>query len=165
MEGTLNLRNVDLFNNDWIQIWDPLGAYGNIRFTIKANDSSAVEWTELSTSTISSGSQYRHYMPTNYINDLTLENGVEYIWRYTTTYAQDSNNSTENGFVPASLGTQKWTMQAYDGSSYEQVYYDMVSDPKPFVLTINNRYPAAGRKTMLEFSFMMDVSVTASDWM
>ena len=41
----------------------------------------------------------------------------------------------------------------------------MITDPKPFVLTINNRYPAAGRKTMLEFSFLLDVAVGTNDWM
>ena len=104
-------------------------------------------------------------MPTNYLNTLTLEHTEQYIWKYTSNYFQGSAGMPANGFVPQPYGNYPFAMSVYDGSNYEKNEFDFITDPKPFVLTINNRYPAAGRKTMLEFSFMMDVQVNTNDWM
>jgi len=39
-------------------------------------------------------------------------------------------------------------------------YFDFVPYPYPYALTINNRYPAAGRQTVLDLTFTVNVDVS-----
>ena len=116
LEGSLTLRNNDMFNGDSIRIQDPFGSYGNYRFLIKKNASDTVEWIEPSINTISTNSQYEFIMPTNYLVDHTLQIGTQYIWKYTTTEAPYSNSAKENGFIPTS-NTQKFFYFGENGGS------------------------------------------------
>ena len=58
LEGSLTLRNNNMFNGDSIRIQDPFSTYGNYRFLIKKNASDTVEWIQPSINTITSNSQY-----------------------------------------------------------------------------------------------------------
>lgn len=89
---------------------------------------------------------------------------MQYIWKYSTEGAVYSNSGREDGFIPASFGNQKFWYQEYHSGWTESQYYDLVTDPKPNLLTIINRYKSATRKTMLEFNFYLNVAISAGDW-
>lgn len=88
-----------------------------MRFLIRKNDSNTVEWIEPSAQTTTSGSKYRFYLPTNYLTNHTMEIGTQYLWKYTTTYAQWSSSGAESGFIPSAFGTHKWWYEGMNGAS------------------------------------------------
>ena len=40
-------------------------------------------------------------------------------------------------------------------------YHDFITYPRPYVLTINNRYRAAGRNTALDFTFTSNIDIAS----
>ena len=72
---------------------------------------------------------------------------TQYLFRYTGYYS----GSYYNGFIAGGAGVSKFWITAYTGGSNTEIsYFDLVTFPKPFALTITNRYKAAGRATMLD---------------
>lgn len=106
-EGSLQLRNIDLLNGDFIEIQDPYGMDRSQRFLIRKKDNVEDGWTELAVTAISTDSRYRFTMPTNYLNTLTIAHSSEYIWRYTSIYAPQNTN-TENGWIPNAFGSNQF---------------------------------------------------------
>lgn len=160
----MNLRNNNLEPGDYIRITNPLGYNGNWRFIIKRNDSTSVEWIELIAASVSS-SVYTFTVPPVYLTNFSLVTGSQYIWKFTPIDTTYSNSARENGFIPGAYGTQKLWYQGIDNGAYtETQYYDFVTDPKPNVLTVKNRYPSATHKTMIDLSFYLDVAISAGDW-
>jgi len=84
---------------------------------------------------------------------------TQYLFRYTSYYP----SGYYNGFVAGGAGVSKFWLTANDaGSNAEISYFDFVTFPEPFAMTITNRYKAAGRLTMLDLRFDVDVDVPAT---
>ena len=61
-------------------------------------------------------------------------------------------------------GSHRFLLQgAKSNSILESARFNFVPYARPFVLTISNRYKAAGRQTMLDFSFTVDVNLGSTD--
>jgi hypothetical protein len=101
-------------------------------------------------------------LPTDQLIPQSAEINTQYIFRYTSYYS-DSANGYWNGFIMGGPGTHRFYLQSYDNSQgyRESGYFDFVPFPKPFTLTVTNRYLAAGRQTMLDLYFSIDYDLPA----
>lgn len=89
---------------------------------------------------------------------------TEYLFRYTSHYSSSSDWSYYNGLVTGGPGNSRFHITTYRSGAYtERGYYDFVPYPSPFTLTINNRYKAAGKRTVLDLSFTIDVDANTGD--
>jgi len=163
IEGTFNLRVTTLNNPDYLYITEPgWTVYGNRRLLIKQNSSSVTGWTELAGYS-NTANYYRFQIPTNFLIQQQINPSTQYLFRYTTCYASTTSTLTwsqYNGFVVGGPGVSKFWLTTYDAGAYTEIgYFDFVPFPEPFVLTVNNRYPAAGRLTMLDLLFTVNVNV------
>lgn len=159
LEGSFNLRDTTLQNGNYIFITEPgWTASGNRRLIIKQNNSAVTGWTELDGYSMGSNI-YRYQLPDNYLKSQAATKDIQYIFRYTTYY---SGSSYYNGFIVGAPGTHRFYIQGNNGAYTETGYYDFVPHPKPFSLTISNRYPAAGRQTVLDLQFTVDVDLATN---
>lgn len=156
----MNLRLQTLSNGDYLYITDPgWTIYGNRRLIIKQNSTTVTGWTELALIS-SSGNTYKFQIPNNYLVNQQITAGVDYIFRYTSY----TTNPQYNGFIVGGTGVSQFFMQTQrSGSYYEYTYYNFVPYPSPFTMTINNRYPAAGRQTVLDLTFSINVNAVSSN--
>jgi hypothetical protein len=163
MEGTFNLRDTTLLNGDYIYIIEPgWTAYGLRRLQIKQNSSTIDGWTELWGYYVSTN-RYRFELPPNNVVQQQATKDTQFIFRYTTSFARDVSWSYYNGFVVGGAGVSRFWLQGQHSGSYtEQGYFDFVPYAQPFVMTIANRYTAAGRQTMLDMQFTVDVDLGTS---
>ena len=98
-------------------------------------------------------------MPNNNLIQQQATIDTQYIFRYTTYY---SSTSYYNGFIMGGVGVSRFYLQGYHSGYTETGYVDFVPYAEPFSMTITNRYPAAGRQTMLDMSFLVDVNLGTS---
>ncbi len=56
---------------------------------------------------------------------------------------------------------KKFWLHGYHSGYTEMGYFDFIPFPKPFAMTIVNRYKAAGRQTVLDLFFTIDLDVAA----
>jgi hypothetical protein len=55
-------------------------------------------------------------------------------------------------------------MKTHTGSGYtEWGYEEFIPKYWPITYTLNNRYPAAGRQTVLELTFNVDIDLASND--
>lgn len=130
---------------------------------IKQNSSLVTGWTELWGYPTPTTNLYRFELPNNYLIQQQISTDAQYIFRYTTYYAGDSGYY--NGFVIGGPGVSKFILSAYHSGYTERGYIDFVPYAEPFVMTITNRYPAAGRQTMLDLSVSVDVNLDSNSEM
>lgn len=158
IEGVFNLRLTTLLNGDYIYISEPgwgIGGSGVRRLLIKQNLTSVTGWTELVGAYISTN-YYRYTLPTNYLMTQSATVGIQYLFRY------NVYNSNPNGFIVGGPGVSRFWITTVDGSTVQEVgYFDFVPYPQPNVLTINNRYTAAGRQTVLDLSWTSNVDISS----
>jgi hypothetical protein len=147
-------------NGDFIFFTDPgWTVYGTRRLVIKQNSTSVTGWTELALISFTSNT-YKFQIPNNYLVNQQATAGVEYIFRYTS-YTTDPQY---NGFIAGGTGVSQFTIVTQkSGTNYEYAYYNFVPYPSPFTMTINNRYPAAGRQTVLDLTFTIDVNAVSGN--
>jgi hypothetical protein len=165
LEGSFNLRLGTLQNGDYIYLTEPAGwpIYGDRRLMIKQNVTSVTGWTELKGYTVSSA-YYRFTIPNNFLVSQAVTMNTVYIFKYTSNYASSDSWSYYNGLVTGGPGNSRFQLRTYRSGVYtEHGYYDFVPYAYPYTMTINNRYPAAGRQTVLDLSFTIDVDADSGD--
>jgi hypothetical protein len=57
------------------------------------------------------------------------------------------------------MGAYDYSTAVYTDYNYEE----FIPEPSPFILTINNRYPSATQKTVLQFEFDVDIDLLSQD--
>lgn len=144
-----------LLNGDYIYIseagWNDRS--GDRRLLIKQNVSSVTGWTELFGYSINS-TYYRFTLPQNNLVIQSAVTSIQYLFRYTI------YNVNPNGFISGGTGVSRfWIVTQHTGTYQEVGYYDFVPYPKPNILTIKNRYTAAGRQTVLDLSWVTNVDL------
>jgi hypothetical protein len=102
---------------------------------------------------------YKFKFPQNYLIQQQATIDTQYIFRYTTYY---SSSSYYNGLIVGGPGVSRFYLRGYHSGYTETGYVDFVPYAEPFVMTITNRYKAAGRQTMLDMSFIVDVDLGTS---
>jgi hypothetical protein len=128
---------------------------------IKKNSSAVTGWTEMVLDGACTN-ECRWWLPSNFINTLTFEIGQEYIWRYTTQYYGKSDTTRENGYYFQTSGSQRFFLKGHTGSAWsEWGYEEFVPKYEPITYILTNRYPAAGRMTMLDLQFEVDIDLSA----
>jgi hypothetical protein len=160
LEGTFNLRLTTLLNGDYIYIGEPgwSSSGGDRRLLIKQNTSSVTGWTELFGYTVTTNSNYRFTLPTNYLMTQSATINIQYIFRYYVYFT----DPYYNGFVMGGTGVSRfWITTVHSGTTQEVGYYDFVPYPQPNVITINNRYTAAGKQTVLDLSWTSNIDIYA----
>lgn len=85
----------------------------------------------------------------------SINTNIQYIFRYTVYFT----DPYYNGFVTGGTGVSRFWMTTYHGSIQEIGYNDFITYPQPNVLTINNRYTAAGRQTVLDLSWTSNIDI------
>lgn len=160
IEGSFNLRDTTLENGDYIYITDPgWTASGKRRLLIKQNSSAVTGWTELDAHN-AGAPQYGFKLPDNNLVSQAANINTEYLFRYTTYYS-DSGSGYYNGFVVGDPGVAKFWLRGYHSGFTETGYFDFVPFPKPLTLTVTNRYRAAGRQTVIDLLFTVNVDLAA----
>jgi hypothetical protein len=84
----------------------------------------------------------------------TVANNTQYIFRYYIMWTGSYNN----GFNMGGTGVSKFRIQTNNGAWQEIGLLDFVSYPSPNVLTITNRYKAAGRQTVIELQWSSNIN-------
>lgn len=112
-------------------------------------------WTELY-GYYSSANYYRFVLPQNYLMTQTITTSVQYVYRY---YVY---NSIPNGFIAGGVGVSRfWITTQSSGIYYEVGYTEVVPYAQPNVLTIKNRYTAAGKQTVLDLYWNINADISA----
>ena len=65
--------------------------------------------------------------------------------------------------VVGTTGYHQWIFGTYTSSWQDYTRYRFVPYATPISLTINNRYPAAGRQTLLDLSFSGDTDAVSGN--
>lgn len=61
-------------------------------------------------------------------------------------------------------GPQRFIFKAHTGSGYsEWGFEEFIPKYWPITYTLSNRYPAAGKQTVLDLSFSIDVDLSIGD--
>lgn len=159
IEGTFNLRVTTLTSGDYIYISEPgwADSSGTRRFLIKQNTTSVTGWTEL-LGYYQSVNYYRFTIPPTYNMSQSATISIQYLFRYTVYFT----NAAYNGFVSGGTGVSRFWISTYRSASsaYQEVgYFDFIPYPYPSGLTINNRYPAAGKATVMDLSIYNNIDI------
>lgn len=71
-------------------------------------------------------------------------------------------NSIPNGFISGGVGVSRfWITTQSSGTYYEVGYTEVIPYAQPNVLTIKNRYTAAGKQTVLDLYWTSNVDVNS----
>lgn len=89
----------------------------------------------------------------------TVAISTQYIFRYYVMWTGNYNN----GFNMGGTGVSKFRIYTYTNTWQENGYLDFVPYPSPNVLTINNRYKAAGRQTVLDLQWSSNINAGSGD--
>ncbi len=121
---------------------------------VKKNSTTVTGWTELY-GWNSGGNSYRFYIPPNYLITQTVAINTQYIFRYQIIWTGSYNN----GFNMGGTGVSKFMLNTYTGTWQEIGLLDFVSYPSPYVITIKNRYTAAGKQTVLDLFWVSNIDI------
>jgi hypothetical protein len=121
---------------------------------IKQNSTTVTGWTEIY-GTYSATNEYRYYIPPNYLITQTVAISTQYLFKYQIIWT----GNYDNGFNMGGTGVSKFIIETYAGAWQEVGLLDFVSYPSPYVITIKNRYTAAGKPTVLDLFWVSNIDI------
>ncbi|CAM6005529.1 unnamed protein product [Sphagnum balticum] len=159
LEGTFNLRTSSILNGDYLYFTEPAGfnIYGNRRMIIRQNSSTVTGWTEMEGYNTGTNTIYRYQIPSNVDMTLTFTTNTVFIFRLSSVFT----DPYLNGVVTPPVGDYRWWFSAsHSGATTDVAYFDFSPTPQPATITITNRYQAAGRQTVMDIMFTINVNIS-----